>query len=127
MRFPRLIFLLFQKTDKEGGTSMKNINTQLYRFLKATAGNWRNAIFIECKNCSHSRTRPCSGFLLVSDADGAPIILSAEWFWEQTGELVDKDECASVLNKAAFESAYSLWLKWRADDTMQCTLLQATL
>lgn len=126
MRFPRLIFLLFQISDKKGGTSMKKDNAKLYRFLQAAAGNWRNAIFIECENCTRSCVNPCPGFLLVSGADGAPILLTAEWFREQTGEQVDKDECAAVLSRAAFESACSLWLKWRADDATRCALLQVT-
>lgn len=126
MRFPRLIFLLFQISDKKGETTMQNINAKLYRFLQAAAGNWRNAIFIECGNCSCSRVSPCSGLLLVSGADGAPILVTVEWFREQTGEQVDKDECAAVISRAAFESAYSLWLKWQADDAMQCALLQVT-
>lgn len=126
MRFPRLIFLLFQISDKKGGTTMQNNNAKLYRFLQAAAGNWRNAIFIECGNCSCSCVSPCSGFLLASGADGAPILLPTEWFREQTGEQVDKEECAAVMSKAAFESAYSLWLKWQADDAMQCALLQVT-
>lgn len=105
---------------------MKKDNAELYRFLQAAAGNWRNAIFIECENCSCSRVSPCSGFLLVSGADGVPILLAAEWFRKQTGEQVEKDECAAVISRAAFESAYSLWLKWQADDAMQCALLQVT-
>lgn len=105
---------------------MKKESAKLYRFLQAAAGNWRNAIFIECGNCSCRRTDPCAGFLLVSGADGTPILLTAEWFRDQTGEPVDKEECAAVLSRAAFESAYSLWLKWQADDAVQCSLLQVT-
>lgn len=103
---------------------MKKENEKLYRFLQAAAGNWRNAIFIECRNCSCNRTCLCGGFLLVSDADGSPILLPVEWFHAQTGEQTDKDECAAVLSRTAFESAYSLWIKWQADDAMQCGLLQ---
>lgn len=124
MRFPRLIFLLFQISDKKGGTSVKKNNAKLYRFLQGAGGNWRNTIFIECGNCTCSRVSPCSGFLLAAGADGAPILLRTEWFHEQTGERVDKDECAAVLSRTAFESAYSLWLKWQADDSRQCALLQ---
>lgn len=105
---------------------MKKNNAKLYRFLQAAAGNWRNAIFIECGSCSCSRVSPCSGFLLVSGADGTPILLATEWFQMQTGEQVEKDECAAVISRAAFESVYSLWLKWRADDSRMCALLQVT-
>lgn len=126
MRFPRLIFLLFLMLNKKGGTTMKKDIPELYCFLQAAAGNWRNAIYIECRNCTCSHTGPCSGVLMVSDADGAPILLTADWFREQTGEQIDKNECAAVLSRAAFESAYSLWLKWQTDDAMQCSLLQVT-
>lgn len=105
---------------------MKNDNMKLYDFLQAAAGNWRNAIYIECESCSCSPAVRCSGFLLVAGADGAPLLLSTEWFHEQTGEQIDKDECVSVLSKTAFESAYSLWLKWQVSNPMQCTLLQVS-
>lgn len=105
---------------------MKKDNTKLYRFLQAAAGNWRNAIFIECKNCTTNNTL-CAGFLMVSSADGAPILLPVEWFQGQTGELVDKKECAAILSRAAFESAYSLWLKWQVDDPLRCALLQMSI
>lgn len=105
---------------------MKNTSTKLYRFLQATAGNWRNAIFIECRNCSGSNTGPCAGFLLAADADGAPILLTNEWFQAQTGEQIDRIECAAVLTREAFENAYSLWLKWQIGDPSRCPLLQLT-
>lgn len=106
---------------------MKKESTKLYRFLQAAAGNWRNAIFIGCRNCTCNNTAPCAGFLMVSSADGAPILLPVEWFQEQTGELVDKSECAAILSRAAFESAYSLWLKWLIDDPLRCALLQLSI
>lgn len=106
---------------------MKKDKTKLYRFLQAAAGNWRNAIFIECRNSTCNNTGPCSGFLMVSNADGAPILLPVEWFQEQTGEPVDKEECAAILSSAAFECAYSLWLKWQVDDPLRCVLLQLSI
>lgn len=103
---------------------MKNEHAKLYRFLQAAAGNWRNAIFIMCGNCSCDNACPCAGFLLVAGADGTPMLLSADWFQKLTGEQIDKDECAAVLTRKAFESACSLWLKWQVDDPAQCPLLQ---
>lgn len=106
---------------------MKKDNTKLYHFLQAAAGNWRNAIFIECRKCTCNNTAPCTGFLMVSSANGSPILLPVGWFQEQTGEPVDKEECASILSRAAFESAYSLWLKWQVDDPLRCVLLQISI
>lgn len=105
---------------------MKNESSKLYRFLQAAAGSWRNAIFIECGNCSCGDAEPCPGFLLAAGADGAPLLLSAHWFQAQTGERIDRSECAAVLTREAFENAYFLWLKWQIDDPSQCPLLQLT-
>lgn len=103
---------------------MKNESAKLYRFLRAAAGNWRNAIFIACGDCSCGSAGLCAGFLLAAGADGVLILLSADWFQKQTGEQIDRDECAAVLTREAFESACSLWLKWQVDDPAQCPLMQ---
>ena len=103
---------------------MKKQHCELYPFLQATAGNWRNAAYIACKSCPYGRSPLCAGFLLTTGADGAPIILSADLFHKQTGEYPDQSECTAILTRSAFESIYGQWLKWQVTDSAACTLLQ---
>ena len=103
---------------------MKKQHCELYSFLQATAGNWRNAAYVACKSCPYGCNPLCTGFLFTAGADGAPIILPAELFYQQTGEHPDRAECATILTRTAFESIYGQWLKWQINDPTACTLLQ---
>lgn len=105
---------------------MKNQFYELYPFLQATAGSWRNAAYIECQSCPYGRNPLCSGFLITAGAEGTPIILSAERFYQQTGEYPDKTECVAILSRTAFESIYAHWLKWQINDPTVCMAFQLT-
>jgi len=103
---------------------MKKQHCELYPFLQATSGNWRNAAYIQCKSCPYGRSHLCAGFLLTVGADATPIIFPAELFHQQTGEYPDPTECTAILSRSAFENIYGLWLKWQINDPAACTLLQ---
>ena len=105
---------------------MKNQHCELYPFLQATAGNWRNAAYVRCQSCPYGRKPFCTGFLLTAGADGTPILLPAERFHQLTGEYPDLAECSATLSRSAFESIYGRWLKWQISDPAGCTLLQLT-
>lgn len=96
----------------------------LYAFLHATRGNWRNAVFVECHSCPYGKTEFCAGFLLAPDADGQPIILAADTVREASGQEIDKAECLAVMNRENFESLFSLWLTWWMDSTKDCALFR---
>ena len=76
-----------------------NTPCKFYSFLRATGGNWRNAIFIscDCEVCPHEHEKPCSGFLFTVDECGQVMLLSAESVHQLTGEQVDPAECSAVL------------------------------
>lgn len=97
---------------------------RLYSFLRAAQGDWRYAVYIACSSCPYTG-KGCGGHLLSANADGVPILFSISQFEELTGEAVDKDECAGVLTKQAFESLYNKWLLWNAIRKDQCSILQA--
>lgn len=99
--------------------------SDLYAFLKAARGNWRNALFVRCQKAACPCRQNCSGFLFCADADGKPLILLAEQFSQLTGEQIDPSECVALLDCTAFESAYSLWLEWNAADPHTCACSQA--
>lgn len=61
---------------------------------------------------------------MTMDRDGHPIVFSVDRFRQLTEEIPQKDECAAVLNRVAFETLYSGLLLWKIDDPWECHLLQ---
>lgn len=94
-------------------------------FLKATRGNWRNAIFVpcDCTACPYSHKPVCEGFLLTSNSDGTPYLLSVEKYRSITKEPIDPAECCGTLTRQAFESLYTLYLQWHLASFQDCPLL----
>ena len=103
---------------------MKKDNVKLYQFLKASFGNWRNAIFIDCNNCPFDKEIPCNGFLFAIGSDAIPILITVDMFYAQSGEHVDKQECIAIVDRCLFEQFYSLWLAWNIDSPTSCILSQ---
>lgn len=95
----------------------------LYRFLSLTRGSWRNAFFIECSCCPYGKSG-CAGYLLTTDTEGAPLILSVTYFEKATGDIVDKCECAAVISREAFESLFNRWMVWNICNPKECSILQ---
>ena len=86
-----------------------NISTkQLYLFLTACSGSWRNSIYIKCQGENDS-----PGYLLAADRDGQPVILPVQRFYELTGVQIDPAECCGQLTEAGFEALYAQYLLWR--------------
>lgn len=105
---------------------MKDNLHNMYRFLKATRGNWHNAIYIKCSSliCPHGNLTPCEGFLMAIDADGSPIFISAEALRKLSGESVEPEECRITLNKHTFEAIYALYVEWHTASPESCSLMQ---
>lgn len=80
---------------------------ELYRFLKLIAGNYRNAIYIECGN----------SFMLSADKEAKPVLFPVRKFYELTGEYPQKDEMSGTMSRQAFENMYRGWLLWNTDKT----------
>lgn len=57
---------------------------QLYLFLAACSGNWRNSIYIKCQS-----EKDASGYLLAADWDGQPVILPVQQLYELTGVQIE--------------------------------------
>ncbi len=98
----------------------------LYPFLKAVRGNWHNSIFLNCSHnpCPYGQSELCEGYLLASNADGCPLLMPVKRFREATGESISLEECCSVLEIQAFESAYSLYIEWHTLSPYDCPLKQ---
>jgi len=91
-------------------------------FLKATHGNWRNSIYIECGGCQYGRQELCAGFLLAFDAEAKPIIIRAEQAFNTLGEMPQIDECAALLSRIGFEHLFVSWLVWIESSPHECVL-----
>ena len=89
---------------------MTSSTKQLYLFLSACRGNWRNSIYITCGGPDNP------GYLLSADRDGRPIILSIEQFQQLTEEQIDPTECCGRLTMEAIRSMYAQYLLWRTTD-----------
>ena len=96
---------------------------QIFILFRAVRGNWRNAMWIECKFCFYGKP-VCSDHLLTMDQDGRPILFPVSQFQHLTGETLDKEECIAALDCLDFEKLYSNYLLWNVDDPWECSLLQ---
>lgn len=100
---------------------MERKQNAFYLFLSLTRGNWRNALYIECKNkCKDD----CKGFLMISDTEGVPLLYPVSVFEEKTREVIDKNECAGIISLQSFETIYNRWLIWNVADKEKCSIPQ---
>ena len=79
----------------------------LYRFLKLTAGNYRNSAYVRCKDGIE--------YMLVTDEDAKPLLFPINLFYELTGEYPQRDEMSYELTQDAFETLYRSWILWNTD------------
>ncbi|RFZ77617.1 hypothetical protein DS742_17535 [Lacrimispora amygdalina] len=97
-----------------------------YPFLRAVQGNWRNALFIQCRcaTCPCEVSQSCQGYLLAADAEGKPLLASVSEISRLTGETVDATECRGILERQAFEAAYCQYVEWHTESSRECALMQ---
>ena len=95
----------------------------LYRFLNLVDGSWRNAVYVECGNCTVP-SGTCSSHLLAIDCDGSPQLYAVHQFQAETGELIEKEECVAVIPRRVFECLYSRWILWNISEVSTCTTKQ---
>ena len=91
---------------------MKPLARQLYRFLSACGGNWRNTLFVSCLESESG-----SGFLMAADRDGCPIIMEQKTFYQMTGEQIDPTECCGQMTKDTFGSVFAQYLLWHTNQS----------
>ena len=90
---------------------------QLYLFLTACSGSWRNSVYIKCQS-----EKDDPGYLLAADRDGQPVILPVQRFYELTGVQIDPAECCGQITEAGFEALYAQYLLWRLPEAEGCPL-----
>ncbi len=70
---------------------------QLYLFLTACGGDWRNSVFISCRE-----EQDAPGYLTAADRDGQPVIMAVQQSYQMTGVWIDSAECCGRLTEAGF-------------------------
>ncbi len=95
------------RVREESSTPAMHEIHSLYKFLKLTAGNYRNSIYVRCR-CGVE-------YMLTADEGGKPVLFPMKLFYELTGEYPQKEEMSSELSQAAFENLYRAWLVWNTD------------
>jgi len=96
----------------------------LFSFLSAAKGNWRNSVYIECGGCPYGKPNSCTGFLMIPDFDGQPVVIPAGIVQSMTGLAVDKEECCAAVSRQDFEMLYASWLEWHINSSKECAMLQ---
>lgn len=94
------------------------------RFLEAAGGNYRNALYITCSHCSHTRESGCRDYLCIPGEDGFPVLLpikDAEIFF---GFAPDRSECSAVIDNHTFCQLYQLWIRLHLADSRSCPFHQ---
>ena len=86
---------------------MTTTTRQLYLFMTAYSGNWKNSLYITCQDRTDN-----PGYLLASDRDGQPVIIYVQQFYQLTEVWIDPAECCGRLTEAGFESLYAQYLIW---------------
>lgn len=85
---------------------------QLYRFLTAASGSWRNTIYI------HSQQENYPEQLLAFNRDGTPIIMAADKLQQISGDEIDPSECCGQLTEASFKNLFAQYLLWQTSSPL---------
>lgn len=91
---------------------MNPMTKQLYLFLTACGGNWRNTIYIPGE-------KDGPGYLMAADRDGRPVIMAAEQFQQLSDEQIAPAECHGQLAQSAFQDIYAQYLLWQLPSAAQ--------
>ncbi len=89
----------------------KHETQKLHHFLMLSAGNWRNAVYVDCLH---------GGYLLTFDRDALPYLISVELFYDMTSILPERDEMVGVLSADAFNRIFRQWRLWNTDADGEC-------
>jgi len=105
-------------------SDMANRDKSCFSFFRAAKGDWRNSIFIGCRQCQYGNVNTCQGYLLVPDYDGKPIILPFDAAYGMGAQTADKSECKVIIDRKDFETLYASWLLWNIQTPNECALAQ---
>lgn len=103
---------------------MADKSSLLYSFLHAARGNWRNALYIGCRDCPYGQQPLCPGSLMAMDSEGRPVLMPTELLQQASGETIDVDECVASLDCGGFAALYGRLIEWTVSSPKSCPLLE---
>ncbi len=103
------IMIVGEKNNFPGFSAQET--QKLHHFLHLTGGNWRSAIYVECRHGGH---------LMVADRDARPFLISADLFHDMTGIRPERDEMIGGLREQSFGEVFRQWLVWNTDSDREC-------
>lgn len=98
----------------------------IHSFLNATGGNWRNAVYVECRYCKYERTNLCAkqpDMLYVAAVDGSPLLLPVSDAEILFARRLDKTECLIEISNLRFQELFRLYISPYCEDKTHCPLL----
>ena len=95
----------------------------IHKFLNLTEGNWRNSIYIECKQCKYQPHEGCGDYLCVPDENGTPVMLPIFDCKILFSSYIDPSECLLWVSHLRFEDVYAAWIKARQSDPDRCPFI----
>ena len=95
----------------------------IHKFLNLTEGNWRNSIYIECKQCKYQPHEGCGDYLCVPDENGTPVMLPICDCKILFSRYIDPSECLLWISHLRFEDVYAAWIKARQSDPDRCPFI----
>lgn len=101
---------------------MNRPERDLYNFMAACGGNWRQAAAIPCGGCLENPE--CEGCLLAFDRDGKPLLVGLRWLREVSGEAIDPTDCLIHIRKESLEQLLSAYINWQVSNPGSCSLRQ---
>ncbi len=89
---------------------------QLYLFLTACSGNWRNTIYVP------SLEERSPAYLLAFDRDTKPILMPVDQLQQYSDVLIDPAECCGQLMKGRLKDLFAQYLIWQTELPQDCPL-----
>lgn len=97
----------------------------IHKFLNLTGGNWRNSVYIECRNCKYEQHDGCGDFLCVPDENGTPILLPIYDCKVLFSRNIDPSDCLLWISQYRFREIYTAWMKTHQPKPDKCPFITA--
>jgi len=99
----------------------------IHKFLNLTEGNWRNSIYIECKQCKYEAHEGCGDYLCVPDENGTPVLLPVSDCEILFARYIDPSECLLWISHYRFFEIFKAWINAKPLGTDTCPLRQKSV
>ena len=94
--------------------------TTIQKFQTLTRGNWKNSVYVECKQCKYEPHEACGDFMYIPNENGVPVILSVSDCTLLFSRIIDPSECLLWIDHLKFQDIYYAWIVTNQKDPFQC-------